>query len=160
MIQQLEPSLVVQIPLLQMIYCGYVKAALLFIPDRVKKNKYLENYQLEATLFKQGANCYVRNGNVCWQDQTDSKTLSYIVLFLVFINVCLAIGWGISQWNGKRREMKSRMLVLQILTHELRTPIASLGLTVEGFRRQFEALPESLYDEFRRLCEDSSVYAN
>ncbi|GEK13562.1 sensor histidine kinase VxrA [Aliivibrio fischeri] len=119
------------------------------------KNKYLENYQLEATLFKQGANCYVRNGNVCWQDQTDSKTLSYIVLFLVFINVCLAIGWGISQWNGKRREMKSRMLVLQILTHELRTPIASLGLTVEGFRRQFEALPESLYDEFRRLCEDS-----
>lgn len=92
---------------------------------------------------------------MCWQDQTDSKTLSYIVLFLVFINVCLAIGWGISQWNGKRREMRSRMLVLQILTHELRTPIASLGLTVEGFRRQFEALPESLYDEFRRLCEDS-----
>jgi signal transduction histidine kinase len=47
------------------------------------------------------------------------------------------------------------MLVLQILTHELRTPIASLGMTVEGFRREFELLPESVYDEFRRLCEDS-----
>jgi signal transduction histidine kinase len=47
------------------------------------------------------------------------------------------------------------MLVLQILTHELRTPIASLSLTVEGFRREFEHLPESVYDEFRRLCEDS-----
>ncbi len=34
-------------------------------------------------------------------------------------------------------------------------PIASLSLTVEGFRREFEHLPESLYDEFRRLCEDS-----
>ena len=47
------------------------------------------------------------------------------------------------------------MLVLQILTHELRTPIASLSLTGEGFRREFEKLPESVYDEFRRLCEDS-----
>ncbi len=51
--------------------------------------------------------------------------------------------------------MRSRMLVLQILTHELRTPIASLSLTVEGFRREFEHLPESVYDEFRRLCEDT-----
>jgi hypothetical protein len=119
------------------------------------KQKNLDKFELDMAEFKQGDNCYVRNGNVCWQEESNSKTLFYIVLFLVFANLCLAVGWGISQWNGKRREMKSRMLVLQILTHELRTPIASLGLTVEGFRRQFESLPESLYDEFRRLCEDS-----
>lgn len=119
------------------------------------KQRYLDKYDLEITSFEQNANCYVRNGNVCWQEESNSRTLFYIVLFLVFANLSLAIGWGISQWNSRRREMKSRMLVLQILTHELRTPIASLGLTVEGFRRQFEALPESLYDEFRRLCEDS-----
>ncbi len=51
--------------------------------------------------------------------------------------------------------MQERMLVLQILTHELRTPIASLSMTVEGFRRKFDTLPEPFYDEFRRLCEDS-----
>lgn len=28
-------------------------------------------------------------------------------------------------------------------------------MTVEGFRRQFDLLPEELYDEFRRLTEDS-----
>jgi signal transduction histidine kinase len=28
-------------------------------------------------------------------------------------------------------------------------------MTVEGFRREFENLPESVYDEFRRLCEDT-----
>ncbi len=32
----------------------------------------------------------------------------------------------------------------------------SLSLTVEGFRREFEHLPESVYDEFRRLCEDNA----
>ncbi len=119
------------------------------------KLKYLDKFDLDMSVFEQGDNCYVKNGNVCWKDESNSQALFFIVLFLVFANLSLAIGWGISQWNGKRREMKSRMLVLQILTHELRTPIASLGLTVEGFRRQFESLPESLYDEFRRLCEDS-----
>lgn len=131
------------------------KGSRYYLYSKALKDEYLEGYQLEARLFEQGSNCYVRNGNVCWQERNNSNSLFYIVLFLVFINLSLAIGWGISRWNGKRREMKSRMLVLQILTHELRTPIASLALTVEGFRRQFEALPESLYDEFRRLCEDT-----
>ena len=74
---------------------------------------------------------------------------------LVIANILLVLGWSLYRWNTKRQEMKSRMLILQILTHELRTPIASLSLTVEGFRREFEKLPESVYDEFRRLCEDS-----
>jgi signal transduction histidine kinase len=74
---------------------------------------------------------------------------------LVIANILLVLGWSAYRWNTKRQEMKSRMLILQILTHELRTPIASLSLTVEGFRREFEHLPESVYDEFRRLCEDS-----
>jgi signal transduction histidine kinase len=75
-------------------------------------------------------------------------------LFLIATIIFLA-AWFIFRFKEKRQEMKNRMLILQILTHELRTPIASLSLTVEGFRREFEHLPESVYDEFRRLCEDS-----
>ncbi|MCQ8156496.1 histidine kinase, partial [Vibrio parahaemolyticus] len=32
---------------------------------------------------------------------------------------------------------------------------ASRALPVEGFRREFEHFPESVYDAFRRLCEDT-----
>ena len=77
------------------------------------------------------------------------------MVVLVIANIFLVLGWAVYRWNTKRQEMKSRMLILQILTHELRTPIMSLSLTVEGFRREFEKLPESVYDEFRRLCVDS-----
>lgn len=99
--------------------------------------------------------CFVQRGNICWdiEDHTDFLRISMVVL--VIANILLVLGWSVYRWNSKRQEMKSRMLILQILTHELRTPIASLSLTVEGFRREFEHLPESLYDEFRRLCEDS-----
>jgi signal transduction histidine kinase len=77
------------------------------------------------------------------------------IIAMVILNILLVIGWALYRWNVKKNDLKSRMLVLQILTHELRTPIASLSLTVEGFRREFEHLPETVYDEFRRLCEDT-----
>ncbi|XHY22997.1 hypothetical protein ViNHUV68_37980 [Vibrio sp. NH-UV-68] len=110
---------------------------------------------LMFTLKSESNACFIQRGNLCWdvEDQSDILRISMVVL--VIANILLVIGWSAYRWNTKRQEMKSRMLVLQILTHELRTPIASLSLTVEGFRREFEKLPESVYDEFRRLCEDS-----
>ncbi|MBF9002630.1 sensor histidine kinase VxrA [Vibrio nitrifigilis] len=99
--------------------------------------------------------CFVQRGNICWDIEDHSNLLRISMVVLVIANILLVLGWAVYRWNSKRQEMKSRMLVLQILTHELRTPIASLSLTVEGFRREFEHLPETVYDEFRRLCEDS-----
>ncbi|WGY44989.1 sensor histidine kinase VxrA [Vibrio sp. ABG19] len=99
--------------------------------------------------------CFVQRGNICWNIEDHSDLLRISMVVLVIANILLVMGWSVYRWNSKRQDMKSRMLILQILTHELRTPIASLSLTVEGFRREFEHLPESVYDEFRRLCEDS-----
>ncbi|MGF1754685.1 sensor histidine kinase [Vibrio makurazakiensis] len=99
--------------------------------------------------------CFVQRGNICWDVEDHSEILQISMIVLVIANVLLVIGWALYRWNSKKQELKSRMLVLQILTHELRTPIASLSLTVEGFRREFEHLPETVYDEFRRLCEDT-----
>ncbi|NLS13343.1 DUF3404 domain-containing protein [Vibrio sp. SM6] len=103
----------------------------------------------------QTANCFVRRGNLCWDLEDHSELLRISMIVLIIANIALVAGWSVYRWNSKRQELRSRMLVLQILTHELRTPIASLSLTVEGFRREFEHLPETVYDEFRRLCEDT-----
>ncbi|MDO6545194.1 sensor histidine kinase VxrA [Photobacterium sanguinicancri] len=115
----------------------------------------LERYQL---LFKRLDNtdfCLAKTGNICWQDEDRSQVTFYLLVGLAAANIALLVGWGVYRLRIRRRAMQERMLVLQILTHELRTPIASLAMTVEGFRRHFDALPESLYDEFRRLTEDS-----
>ncbi|PNQ54157.1 sensor histidine kinase VxrA [Vibrio sagamiensis] len=109
------------------------------------------SYQLSS----ESNHCFVKRGNICWDLEDHSVLLQIGILVLVIANILLVIGWSLYRWNSKREELRSRMLVLQILTHELRTPIASLSLTVEGFRREFEHLPENLYEEFRRLCEDT-----
>lgn len=110
---------------------------------------------LSYSLLSADNTCFIQRGNICWDVEDHSGLLRTSMIILVIANIFLVLGWSGYRWNSKRQEMRSRMLILQILTHELRTPIASLSLTVEGFRREFEHLPESLYDEFRRLCEDS-----
>lgn len=125
----------------------------IFGPSRWKPN--VSKAELSFSLSSESATCFVQRGNICWDVEDHSDILRISMIALVVANILLVIGWSAYRWNSKRQEMKSRMLVLQILTHELRTPIASLSLTVEGFRREFEQLPESVYDEFRRLCEDS-----
>ena len=126
-----------------------------YVFDQNILNKALERSELLAIPTAQSEHCYVKSGNVCWDIRNNSDALFYSILALGIVNVILICGWGYSRWLNKRKELRSRMLVLQILTHELRTPIASLSLTVEGFRREFEKLPDTVYDEFRRLCEDT-----
>ncbi|MGF1731488.1 sensor histidine kinase VxrA [Photobacterium kasasachensis] len=115
----------------------------------------LDKYDVTFSRLNQTDFCLVKSGNLCWQEVDKSHLTFYLLVGLLVANVSLLIGWGAYRLRIRRRAMQERMLVLQILTHELRTPIASLALTVEGFRRHFDALPESLYDEFRRLTEDS-----
>lgn len=120
-----------------------------------KWQEHLHQAELRLSLSDQTTNCFVQRGNICWEVEDHANVLRITMIILIIANIFLVMGWITYRWNTKRKDMQSRMLILQILTHELRTPIASLSLTVEGFRREFEQLPESVYDEFRRLCEDS-----
>ena len=115
----------------------------------------LNKYDINLSRLNQSDFCLVKSGNICWQEKDRSHLMYYLLIGLLVVNVGLLVGWVVFRLRMRRRAMQERMLVLQILTHELRTPIASLAMTVEGFRRHFDALPESLYDEFRRLTEDS-----
>lgn len=116
---------------------------------------HLEDSNLTMHVALKEDHCYMQTGNICWAQKPNSNVLFYSLIALIVFNIVILFLWAYSRWKNRREDLAQRMLVLQILTHELRTPIASLSLTVEGFRREFEHLPESVYDEFRRLCEDS-----
>ncbi|OOF23153.1 histidine kinase [Salinivibrio sp. IB872] len=115
----------------------------------------LAEFDLRLSAMGEQDFCLARVGNICWNEEKAPTYWPYLVGALIVINLAALGGWAFNRWTVQRRLMQERMLVLQILTHELRTPIASLSMTVEGFRRKFDTLPESFYDEFRRLCEDA-----
>jgi signal transduction histidine kinase len=56
-------------------------------------------------------------------------------------------------WWQRRRLQSRQQFILQMLTHELRTPIANLGNIVESFRHDFDALPASAQIGFGRLAD-------
>lgn len=115
----------------------------------------LKEYRLTLDDISKNEYCLSRIGNVCWNSKRQKNHWNTIIYFLLVINISWLCIWGMMRWKIRQKNLKERMLILQILTHELRTPIASLSLIVEGFRRKFDDLPESFYDEFRRLCEDT-----
>ncbi|WP_117234051.1 sensor histidine kinase VxrA [Vibrio maerlii] len=115
----------------------------------------VDKNELQYNITSGSGTCFVQRGNICWSIKDHSKVWRLSLIALIAFNIVGLFVWFYYRWKTKRQELQSRMLVLQILTHELRTPIASLSMTVEGFRREFEHLPESVYDEFRRLCEDT-----
>jgi signal transduction histidine kinase len=69
----------------------------------------------------------------------------------------LLIVW-ISEWRRKqvlrKEDEERRRFILQTLTHELRTPAATLKLGVEEFRRDYDSLPERLQSGFLRMCDE------
>ncbi|MCM2276630.1 MAG: HAMP domain-containing histidine kinase [Oligoflexia bacterium] len=54
----------------------------------------------------------------------------------------------------RKQEDERRLFVLQMLTHELRTPAASLRLSLEELRREFDHLPEGSQRAFLRMCDE------
>jgi signal transduction histidine kinase len=54
----------------------------------------------------------------------------------------------------KRQQNRNKRFILQLLTHELRTPIASLGMTVDLFRQEFDSLNDNSQQAMWRLLED------
>ncbi len=62
----------------------------------------------------------------------------------------LALAWG--AWQRRRMQQRQRFIV-QMLTHELRTPIAQLGNVVEYFRRDFDDLPPQAQSSFGALAD-------
>ncbi|MEF1263024.1 DUF3404 domain-containing protein, partial [Vibrio harveyi] len=105
----------------------------------------------KANLSLQGENCAFTYSNLCIAERNTS-TISWQIVLTLLGGICLAFIARLSFLKHKQR--REKRFILQLLTHELRTPITSLGLTVDMFRHQFDDMDETLQDTFWRLVSD------
>ncbi|QUJ70186.1 DUF3404 domain-containing protein (plasmid) [Photobacterium sp. GJ3] len=98
-----------------------------------------------------GQSCAMQYSNLCLSPVTQQRIWWQVVLMVLLV---LASGMAVHLLLERRRTMKERQFILQLLTHELRTPVASLGFTVEQFRDQFDDLSTAAQDAFYRLSAD------
>lgn len=97
------------------------------------------------------ASCSFRYSNLCLNITTPESQWSRWALALCSLIITYLVFRSLHQ---RRQDTKERQFILQLLTHELRTPITSLGLTVELFRDQFDNLNDHTQQAVWRLMAD------
>ncbi|MCG7585195.1 DUF3404 domain-containing protein [Photobacterium sp. OFAV2-7] len=109
-----------------------------------------ESMQLKLT-DSTATSCSFRYSNLCITAITPEKQWArWALIFSALVIASLLI----RSLYQRRQNAKERQFVLQLLTHELRTPITSLGLTVELFREQFDDQNEQTQQAVWRLMAD------
>ncbi|MBI2372620.1 MAG: hypothetical protein HYV07_01345 [Deltaproteobacteria bacterium] len=100
--------------------------------------------------------CIARTESICWQrdvDTAESRVRGSIILALASMVSLIAL-LSLRRSRRLRNENDARRFILQTLTHELRTPVASLRVSLEALRSAFDQLPEDGQTSFLRMCED------
>ncbi|WP_083540781.1 DUF3404 domain-containing protein [Photobacterium sanguinicancri] len=97
------------------------------------------------------SNCAFRYSNLCLSDQKPNSTLLKFTLLLLLFGMTIL---GLKSLRQRQQQNRDKRFILQLLTHELRTPIASLGLTVEMFRDEFDNLNQTAQQAVWRLLAD------
>ncbi|MEZ9600426.1 DUF3404 domain-containing protein [Vibrio sp. 10N.286.46.A8] len=119
--------------------------------------------QQEVTLSAES--CSFRYSNLCLSESSNDNLIIKTLIFTLLLTLFSGLGRVLYLRTKQRKE---RQFVLQLLTHELRTPITSLGLTVEMFRNRYDDFPDetqgavwrliSDYQRLSQLTENSKVY--
>lgn len=107
-------------------------------------------HQAGITLVPAGAQCNFPLGTLCVNPLNSLALWWRSLLITAALLAVLALAWA--AWQRRRLQQRQRFIV-QMLTHELRTPIARLGNVVEHFRRDFDDLPPRAQSGFSALAD-------
>ncbi len=118
----------------------------------------LADLGFRSTPLREGMQCLARSGSVCFRAALDearrlagrAAILGMSALLLLLAGV-LALAFH--RLRAQRREEAARAFVLQMLSHEIRTPATSLALSLEPVRTHFDLLPEAVQGPFLRMCD-------
>jgi signal transduction histidine kinase len=104
--------------------------------------------------------CVVREGRVCWA-RNDAPffarlgRLTVSLLGLSLASAAVAAGLLVRRVRAQRQEEERQRFVLQTLTHELRTPVASLLVSIDSLRAGFDALSPGGQEALLRVVDDA-----
>lgn len=103
--------------------------------------------------------CLFRESNLCWyekNDQFNAFLKQYTIVFFVtsILIVIFMIFIVYKRVAEEKLEEEKKRFALQTLTHELRTPLASINLSLEQLRDSFDKLGSNQQHALGRIFSD------
>lgn len=123
------------------------------LEDFLKDSSYtLQNY-------KDGRSCFYRDGELCWNYSfRHIFSIANKSTIIFFGGLLAVVGTLIFSLIGKlrldRQEDERRRLALKVLSHEFRTPIASMLLSVESLSKKLDRFQEDEQEDILRISAD------
>lgn len=121
--------------------------------------RFLKDYPFVIHNYRLGKQCFYRDGELCW-DYSVRHVFSVVndsalILFgMCLVTLVILVRLIFQRMKIQRLEDQRKRLALQVLTHEFRTPVASLLLQVEDLSKKFSDLPQDLQENFMRINSD------
>jgi len=130
-----------------------------FVYSRRSWDEFL-NKQSVRTSENMTTGCILREANLCWVKNNKRSARENFRLALLFSAGLLTLAGTlvvqiIRRNIFQRRASKQRTFVLQMLTHEIRTPATAVQLSLETLRSEFDKLPSNSQEAFLRICDQT-----
>lgn len=129
--------------------------------DREDLDGFLKDSPFILQNFKQGRPCFYRDGELCWDYDVKHifklANVSTIAFFFGLIIICvIVVRLLLTKIRIQRQEEERKRLALQVLTHEFRTPVTSLLLSIEQMNKYLPTFSDDLQEIFLRM--NSEIY--
>ncbi len=129
------------------------------IYSREALEEYLRDSSYTLQNYKDGRSCFYRDGQLCWNYSfrhifsiaNKSTVVFFIGLLAVVATLIVSL---ISRLKSNRLEDDRRRLALKVLSHEFRTPIASMLLIIESLSKKLHRFQEDEQEDILRLSAD------
>lgn len=119
--------------------------------------------------------CFVKESSICWNYDLKKafypkwNPLLFLLCFSILLIVSIFILLALRVYRRQQEQIRLKF-TLEMLAHEIRTPVANLALAAESFRLNFDLFPEAakagllrLFDQIeriKRVAESSRNYLN
>jgi len=129
--------------------------------DRLDLDRFLKDSPFILANYRPGKSCFFRDGNVCWNYNVRHifKLANKSSLFLIFgliIIVIVVVRLLLVKLREQAFEDEKIRLALRVLTHEFRTPIASLMLEAERFGKKYDDFDDELEEIYLNISREVS----
>ncbi|RZF20925.1 hypothetical protein DAY19_13145 [Halobacteriovorax vibrionivorans] len=118
--------------------------------------RYLESTPYQISRARPGKWCVYTEGPICWRQSTkhllqtvSTSTLTSFIGILVIFFIILWLLFSKIKWD--KVEENRKKMALQVLTHEFRTPVASLLLIIDKLNRDIDKFPEEQQEDLLRI---------
>ncbi len=121
--------------------------------------QFLEKSPYQISRYYRGKRCLYQDGPICWRYNVrhlfQMINFSTVISFGGVVFIFALILWLLfSKIKQDKLEDKRRKMALQVLTHEFRTPVASLLLTMDNINRKISSFDEKTQDDFLRMSAE------